>query len=278
MPNELSVIIITKNEEEWIENCLRSVMPLSPEIVVVDSVSDDKTVSICKKYGAKIYSKEWGGFSEQKNYALSKATKEWVLFIDADERVSRELSDEIKQIINSRTSVSQSYTIPRRNVMLGKPVHYGGWWPDYVIRLSKKGQINGWDGELHESLVVRGEVAKTKAPIFHLTHRGISWMLRKSISYTAIEAKLKFKKNHPPVVWWRFFRVMATEFWYRLVATSGWKDGIVGWIEAISQSYNQFLIYVNLWELQQGQSMEQEYRLIDKDLADNDFRQATPIS
>lgn len=263
---KLSVIIITKNEEDWIENCLKSV-EFADQIVVVDCGSKDKTLEICRKYNTEIFYHDWESFSEQKNFALSKTTGDWILFIDADERISQELKKEIKNLDFKYSA----YAFPRKNVLLGKKMNFGGWWPDYVTRLAKKEKIISWEGDLHEELKVNGTIEKTTGCLYHFSHRGVTWMLEKSIRYTEMEADLRFKTNHPPVVWWRFLRVMFTEFWYRFVIKSGWRDGTVGWVEVIYQTFNMFIIYVRLWELQKRKSMETIYKDLDREIAKNGF-------
>ena len=266
----LSVVIITHNEQDWIENCLRSVKPIADEIIVVDDGSTDRTTEICKSLGAKIFHHDWEGFSKQKNFALTKAHGDWIFFLDGDERISKELASEIKKIISNSEEIG-TYSIPRQNIILGKKVRYGGWWPDYVVRLVNKKNIVGWTGNLHEQLKTATSPNRLNGALYHLTHRGITWMLTKSIIYTKVEAKLRFEADHPKVVWWRLFRVMGSEFFDRLVLKSGWRDGMVGVIEAISQAFNMFLIYVHLWEMQQGETMENKYKNIDKKLSQDGF-------
>lgn len=263
---KLSVIIITKNEQDWIENCLASIA-FADQIVVVDCGSTDKTLEICRKYKADIFTHQWEGFSRQKNFALTKTSSDWVLFVDADERVSGRLKGELANIGTDYAA----YQIPRQNILLGQKMKFGGWAPDYVTRLAKREKIIGWEGDLHEELKVNGSIGKMGGPLYHLSHRSITWMLEKSAKYTTTEAVLRFKAGHPPVVWWRFVRVMLTEFWYRFVVKSGWRDGTVGWIEAIYQAFNMFVIYVSLWEMQKGKTMEKIYQELDKEMADHGF-------
>lgn len=269
---KLSIIVVTANEEDWIGNCLRSVAGLDAETIIVDQGSSDKTVKICEGFGARVFHHDWQGFAAQKNFALTKASGEWIFFIDADERVSKELIKEIKEIISDgKESAFDAYAVSRQNILLGKEMRHGGWWPDPVVRLAKKDAISGWEGDLHEELKVRGEQGNLQGCLYHLSHRGITWMLEKSIKYTEIEARLRLEAGHPKMAWWRFLRVMFGEFWYRLIVKAGWRDGMVGWIEAISQAYNMFLVYVHLWEKQKGKSMEQLYQEIDTNLAKNGF-------
>lgn len=267
---KLSFIIITKNEEDWLENCLLSIKGLADEIIIVDVGSIDKTLAIAKRHTKLIFTRDWHGYSTQKNFATEKATGNWLFFIDADERLSSKLASEIKTALENDTPVS-AYQVPRLNYLLAKPLRHGGWYPDYVTRLARKDKIKGWKGDLHEALEVDGQIQTLTQPLFHLSHRGIDWMLKKSIKYTQIEAELRFRSHHPKVTWWRFPRVMLAEFFDRLILKQGFRDGIEGWIEAISQSYNMFLIYVHLWELQKSKPMEDIYKDLDKELAKRGF-------
>lgn len=132
----LSVVIITKNEEDNIRECLESVSWVD-EIVVVDSDSKDNTIAICKEYTDKIFiNDDWKGFGYQKNLALQQATKDWVLSLDADERITSVLRIEIENVINN--SAYSAFVIPRQAYFLGKAMKHGGWWPDYVVRLFRR--------------------------------------------------------------------------------------------------------------------------------------------
>lgn len=246
---KLSVVICTKNEERMIEDCLNSVEWVD-EIVVIDDFSQDKTREIAKKFKAKVFLHTWRGFSEQKNYGFKKVTGDWILFLDADERVTSELKEEILREIEKPGNQFSAYNIPRLNNILGKEMHFDGWYPDYQKRLVRKEKFIKWQGRLHEQMLVYGQSGKLASSIYHFTHRGLSWMVEKSIIYTKYEAEEMLKSGHPKVVWWSFFRPMAQEFFYRLIKKSGWRDGIIGWIEAIYQSFNKFLIYARLWEMQ----------------------------
>lgn len=268
----ISVVIVALNEQDWIENCLLSAKQIADEIiVVVDDRTTDKTAEIAKKMGAKVFINKFTGFSQMKNFAFSKAASDWIFSLDGDERISKELAVQIKNIVNQPATKYSGFLIPRQNILLGQKVRFGGWWPDPVVRLAKKDQILGWEGDLHEELKFKGETGRLSGALYHLSHRGITWMLETSVKYTETEARLRFNAGHPPVVWWRFFRVMFSEFWYRLVVKSGWRDGTVGWIEAISQAFNVFLVYARLWEMQKGKPMDTIYKDIDKEMAKSGF-------
>lgn len=261
---KLSAIIPIKNEEKFLPNCLKSVSFVD-EIVIVDSGSTDKSVALAKQSGAKVFKYSWRGFSRAHNFGAKKATGDWLLFIDADERVSRTLRLQIKEEL--KHPQADAYQIPRKNFILGKSLKHGGWHPDLVTRLIKKSTLDKWIGELHEYPKISGKTGKLSGEIYHLSHRGINWMLKKTIIYTKISAEILHKNNHPKVTFKNFFGSMAREFYYRAIKKSGWKDGFIGWLEIIYQTFNAFLIQVQLWELQRGKSMEQLYSQIDQEIA-----------
>ncbi|MBI5626082.1 MAG: glycosyltransferase family 2 protein, partial [Nitrosomonadales bacterium] len=167
MPS-VSVIIITKNEAANIRDCLRSVS-WADEIVVVDSGSTDDTVSICKEEGAQVHvHADWLGFGPQKNRALGYASKDWVLSIDADERVTPELRDELIHAMNK--GGAQGFYLPRLSQFCGKFIHHSGWYPDYVLRLFKRGAGKFSDSLVHESLLLTGRTTKLKNPLLHYSY------------------------------------------------------------------------------------------------------------
>jgi glycosyltransferase involved in cell wall biosynthesis len=165
----LSLIVITKNEEASLERCLQSAAGIADEIVVVDSGSTDRTREIAAEFGAKILeSADWPGFGPQKQRAQNAASGDWILSLDADEWMREDLVREIAAVIED-PSAAAGYRIPRRNRFRGHIVRFGGWWPDYVLRLYRrdKGRFN--DNLVHESVIVEGEVRKLKNPIEHNT-------------------------------------------------------------------------------------------------------------
>ncbi len=243
---KLSAVIITKNEEAMIADCLRTVA-FADEILVVDTGNTDATNTIAKKHGAKIVHSNGKNYSDFRNTGLAAATGDWLLFVDADERVSLELADEIKNL----TPVANAYLIPRKNNYLGRFMKYGGWGGEKIARLFKKSELIGYRGDLHEQPDYAGSPGELHHPLLHYSHRDISSMVEKTIVFTAYEAQLRLAANHPPIVPWRIVRVMFTEFWYRFVKLSAWRDGAEGIIDGLFQVWNTYIIYARLWELQQ---------------------------
>jgi glycosyltransferase involved in cell wall biosynthesis len=263
----LSVIIISKNEEKKLPDCLESVK-WADEIILVDTGSTDTTIEIAKKSGAKIYHYEKGSYQDWRNKGLSVASGKWILYIDADERVAPELHQEIKskiQMTNDKEERRQipgqarnddfakscnAYAIPRKNIILGKEMRHGGQWPDYQKRLFKRSALEKWKGDLHEEPVFDGELGHLKEAIVHIKHAHLSEMVEKTNKWSELEAKMLYATGHPQMVWWRFIRIMMTELWIRLIKQGGILDGVEGIIYGIYQSWSRFITYGKLWEMQ----------------------------
>lgn len=245
--NKISTIILARNYEDLIKDCFDSVS-WADEIVLLDTGSTDKTPKIAKSFGVKVIKAPPGDFSHWRNFVTEKAAGDWLLYVDADERVTPDLKKEI--LVAVKDPGFEAYAIPRRNILLGRKMNYGGWWPDYVLRLIKKEALVAWEGELHEQPRIRGAVGKLKNPLVHITHRSLEEMVDKTNRWSEIEAELLFKSGHPKMTWWRFLSVMAREFWYRGIKKAGFLDGTVGWIEIIYQMYSRFITYGKLWEMQ----------------------------
>ena len=168
--------------------------------------------------------------------------------------MTEELRREIEKIADTKISNLKSqisaYAIPRRNKFLGHIMHWGGWYPDYVLRLIKKDKLKGWFGELHEQPLIDGDVGHLKQPLLHDSHRSLREMVEKTNKWSEIEAKLLYDSGHPKMNFFRFCSAAFREFWYRGVMHLGFLDGTVGVIEIIYQMYSRLITYSKLWELQ----------------------------
>ncbi len=191
-----------------------------------------------------------GSFSEWRNEGAKKAKGNWLLYIDTDEEMTRDLRSEVEFTINNLQFTNSAYAIPRKNTLLGHTMHWGGWWPDYVLRLIKKDKLKGWFGELHEQPLIDGEVGKLRNPLLHDSHRSLHDMVEKTNKWSEIEAKLLYDSGHPKMNFARFCSAGFREFWYRGVKKLGFLDGKVGVIEIIYQVYSRLITYSKLWELQ----------------------------
>lgn len=257
--NKISAIIIAKNVANEITPALLSVK-FCNEIIVVDNGSTDNTLEIAKKHNAKIIRSASTNFSSWRNEGAQLATGDWLLYIDSDERVDSKLASEIQRVIKSENY--SAYTIPRYEIFLGK--HLENWGDSYVLRLIKKVSLKKWQGKLHEQPQIEGQIGTLKNTLLHLSHKNIDEKVLNTLEWSKSEAKMLFDSNHPPMVWWRFPRVMFTELWYRAVKQGLWKDGTEGWIEIIYQMFSVFITYVRLWEMQRKPSLQDTYRQIDK--------------
>lgn len=240
----ISAIIITRNEQENITDCIKS-LAFADEIIVVDNCSADKTAEIAQNLGAKIYKISGLDFSYLRNVGKEKAKSKWLLYVDADERVSQELAEDIKNVLKNPQNNS-SFSLIRKNYFLGIPSPN----LEKIIRLIKKESLIGWQGSLHESPLIAGKIGTLNGYLFHYTHRDISSMVVKTNEWSEIEAQLLYKSNHPPMREWRFLRILLTAFFRSYVKQQGWRMGRVGFIEGIYQSFSNFITYAKLWEKQ----------------------------
>lgn len=243
---KLSVIILTSNEEDFIAKAIRSVK-WADQILVVDTDSIDKTREIAQKNGAFVIEHPFTDFSAQRNFALSYVKNDLVLYLDADEEVNEELRKNIEKEVSNPNF--HAYSLTRVNFYLGKE------WPkkEQLTRLFWKKYLLGWEGKVHETAKVEGPTGEISGALIHHTHRSLESMIKKTLVWSAIEANLRLDAGHPPVTWWRIFRVMMTAFWNSYIRERGFQVGTVGLIESVYQSYSIFITYARLWELQQGQ-------------------------
>ena len=246
MKSTLSVIIIVKNEEHDIRGCLESIT-WANEIVVLDSGSVDNTLSIAKEYTEKVYtSTDWQGFGIQKNRALAYATCDWVLSLDADERVSDVLHQEIANAIQS-TNIA-IYKLPRLSSYCGKFIRHSGWWPDYVTRLFKRGEASFSNDLVHERLVFQGESAKLTEPLFHVTYKDLEEVISKINQYSTLGAKNSYQKGKRGGL----TSAIAHGFWAFVrtyVLRAGFLDGAEGLMLAISNAEATYYRYLKLFYL-----------------------------
>lgn len=257
----ISVIILTKNVENEVLAAIKSVK-FANEIIIVDTGSTDNTLSICKKMGAKIVHSAGTDFSKWRNDGAKEAKGEWLLYLDSDERIPVKLAEEIIKTIENQNF--SAYTISRYEIFLG--AHLKHWGDPRVLRLIAKNKLKKWVGKLHEQPLIDGEIGSLKNQMIHLSHKNIDEKMPNTQNWSIAEASLLLQANHPPMVWWRFIRVMFTEFWYRAVRQGLWKDGTEGWIEIIYQMFSKFIAYERLWEMQQKPTLKQKYDQIDKNI------------
>lgn len=264
----LSAVIIAKNEEGRIRACLESVK-WADEIIIADNGSSDKTKQIARQYSNKIFEFDGLDFASLRNKAFEKSSGDWVFYIDADERVLTPLRNEIESLVTFGDY--SAFAVSRKNIIFGKEVKYGPFWPDWVIRLFKQSDFDGWVGKVHEYPKFKGKLGYCKNSLLHLTHRDVDHIVLKSLEWSKIDAKLRFDSGHPKMSGLRFLRIFFTEVFNQGVKRGGFFNGAVGVMDSLLQAFSMFITYVRVWQMQQKKPMEQIYDEIDKKLIDNGF-------
>ena len=237
---DVSVTIISKNEIQHIEKCLESVRWAS-EIVLVDQFSTDGTAEIARLFGAKVFQEPWHGFAAQKNIAIDKAKGPWILSLDVDERVTPLLNKEIENIIHQKTTYN-GYKIARKNFFCGQWIRYGGWYPDYNLRLFKKHTGYFQERAVHEKVIVDGKVGFLKHPLEHYTYISVPDYLTRLERYSRLAAK-EMSGSKKTVRWHNLTLRPLYTFVNMYLLRRGFLDGAAGFFLAVSYAYYNFLKY-----------------------------------
>ncbi len=248
MSNRISLFIIVKNEEARLAKCIASARGLVNEVIVVDSYSKDKTVQIAKDLGAQVFRRNFDNFSKQKNFALSKVHGEWAINLDADESLSPQLKDEIRQAI--KNTKHSGFIIPRTNYFLGKHMKHSGLNKERVLRLVRADKAQYTDVLVHEELKVEGSLGQLKNPIRHFPYDSLDSYFQKFNHYTTLAARQMHKNGRK----FNLFFVLITipfEFLKRYILKLGILDGMRGFIWASFSAFYVFVKYMKLWSLEQ---------------------------
>ncbi|MBL8022712.1 MAG: glycosyltransferase family 2 protein [Elusimicrobia bacterium] len=241
----LSAILIVRNEERDLPGCLESLRGVADEIVVVDSGSTDRTVSIAQEFGARVIHRDFAGFGPQKQFALEQATGEWVLNMDADERLSPALQDEIKSVLAGEPAV-HGYHLRFQNVFLGRRLRFGGLWGERHLRLFRRDKGHYVGKEIHEGISVVPPLGKLRSRILHESYRNFSEYLDKCNRYSGLIARDKFRQGRRFTLWTH--ARLPWEFVIRYVVKLGFLDGNAGFIYAVLSSYYTWLKLVRVME------------------------------
>jgi (heptosyl)LPS beta-1,4-glucosyltransferase len=242
----LAVVILTKNEEHNIAACIESVH-WADEVVVFDSFSEDRTVEIAQELGARVIQHPFRNYADQRNAALEAVENQWIFFVDADERATPELAAEIRQAIEDETKVG--WWVPRHNYIFGKLTRHAGWFPDYQLRLLKRGRAH-YDPtrEVHEVVILGGEEGHLKNVLIHYNYANLSQFLERQSRYTDYEARILYDHGIRPR-WRNFILQPLREFRRRYVSMQGWKDGFHGLLLSGLMAYYNFVMHVRLRRL-----------------------------
>ena len=250
----LSVVVITKNESERIADCLKSV-EWAKEIIVLDDFSTDNTVEIAKRFTDRVTQRAMDIEGKHRNYAYGLASSEWVLSLDADERVTPELRDEIIELLKNNPQ-DNGYTIPRKNFMGKVWVRYGGMYPSAQLRLFRKDKFKYDElAEVHPQAYMSDPRGNLKNDILHYTYRDFTDAIAKLDRQTDLEAKKWFREKRKVGVFGTT-RKMIDRFWRAYFKKQGRKDGVIGLFLAVNSGMYQFLTFAKVRELQKSSSRE----------------------
>lgn len=229
---KLSAVIITKNEESNLEECLKSLHWVD-EVIVVDSYSTDLTIEIAKKYTPYVYKRFWTGYTDQRNFGAMKASNDWILSIDADERITKELSVEIQEKLGENNFVA--FKIPMQNYLFNRWMNHSGLGNQYHTRLYNKKYCE-WDSLIHEDIVAKGNIGKMDGKMLHLAYENVSELIYKIDKYTDLEVEKLINLQNPPSTI-KLLVYPYIIFMYKYFFQKGFKDGISGFAWAVSLSY-----------------------------------------
>jgi glycosyltransferase involved in cell wall biosynthesis len=242
---KLSAVIITHNEEQNIDRCLTSLQNIADEIIIVDSNSTDKTLEIAEPYKAKVFQKEWLGYSEQKNYANSKAENDYIISLDADEALSEELKQSILKL--KKKGFTDAYAFNRLNNYCGSWIKHTSWYPDTKMRIWNR-HLGKWEGEIHETVKfnTETETKHIKGDLLHYSYYTVNEHIAQANKFSEIAAEAKFQDGKtvgiPKIIFAPFFKFIK-EYFIKL----GLLDGFNGFIISMIASHETFLKYVKLY-------------------------------
>lgn len=243
---KISALAITLNEAEAIEPFIQSLW-FADEIVIVDSFSTDETVAIASQHEKVIvHQRKFDNFSSQKNFALSKASNDWVVFFDPDEEITKALADEMLLVLEN--PVAQAYYVKRRIHFMGKPLKYSGFQTDWVVRLFHKEYCRYNDQKVHEVIETTGKTARLKNRLPHHSYKSFDDYTGKLHRYSELQAQTLYEKKKKPNLYHFLFRPFY-RFWHQYLLRLGILDGKEGFILAYINAFSVFKRYVNLWLL-----------------------------
>jgi glycosyltransferase involved in cell wall biosynthesis len=252
---EFSAVIITHNEERRLEEALKSLAGLASEIIVVDCFSSDETVKLARKYTDRVFERAWTNYADQKNFGNEKASRAWIFSLDADERLSPGLREELAGLKKAEPDCA-GFSIPRQVYYLGRWIRHSGWYPDRRIRLFLKDRAR-WEGEfVHERLVVRGKIRKLYAPIHHFTYRNIHEHLARINKFSDLAAQ-KLYAGKKRARWYHLLFLPFSRFVRAYVWKGGFLDGFPGLVISVLTGYAIFARYAKLREIwKKGERIE----------------------
>lgn len=244
--NSVTTVVLARNEEARIGDCLRSVRRLG-ETLVVDTGSTDRTVEIAEERGARVVRTEWTGFVPARRLGMEEARTPWILMLDADERLTDELRAEIADVVETADAETDGFLIPRRTRFLGREMRHGGWSPDHQLRLFRKGRATYEDRGVHEFARVKGRVKKLTHAIVHLGEETWEGYVEKMNRYTTLQARDKAGATRAEAALQLLLRPPMT-FLSAYLLRRGFLDGRPGFLLAVGSAFSQALRWIKVWE------------------------------
>ncbi|MEI6532697.1 MAG: glycosyltransferase family 2 protein [Candidatus Roizmanbacteria bacterium] len=243
----ITVIIYTYNNADQIQECINSAKLLTHDIIILDQESNDQTETIAKENNIQLFSFPHVEYVEPARKAgIQQAQGQWVMILDADERITQELAIEIQSEITKTTHTH--YKLPRKNIFAhSKWLKHGGWWPDAQMRLINTSSFQDWPERIHSTPIITGSQGILQNPFLHYFHGDITTMVEKTIKYEGIESDLLFNAGRSVSIP-MFFRKFLMELYRRLIKNKGYKDGNIGIIESIYQAYSKTITWLYLYE------------------------------
>lgn len=228
MTLKLAAVVLTKNEELNLSDCLES-LRWADEIIVFDALSTDRTTELAEQMGARVIRHPFQDFAAQRNSALATTEAEWVFFVDADERATSALAAEVRQVVAGREENEPSgWWVPRDNYMIGHRMRGGGWYPDYQLRLLHRGKaIYDSARPVHEIVLLDGRSDYLKNALVHLNYKSVAQFRQKMARYTELEARILHEQG-TRVRPWTYLTMPVREFWRRFVKLRGYRDHVYG--------------------------------------------------
>jgi (heptosyl)LPS beta-1,4-glucosyltransferase len=264
---KLSAVMAVRDEEEMLDGALRSLAFCDEVVVVVDDRTTDRTSEIARRYTEHILVRPFTDFAAMRNAGVDESSGDWILHIDADERITAALAREIRATIDAGTEM-RAFWGPTINFFWGRRMEFGGWGRMQQLRLVHRDHAR-YSGRVHEQAEVPADrIGQLDGERWHFSHRSIEENLVKAIRYGRLEALDRYEHGARRVTPLTFARVIALEFGRRMIRRSGFRDGMPGIIEALFQPFALFCARVMLWELQQGDAIQRRYEELERELTE----------
>jgi glycosyltransferase involved in cell wall biosynthesis len=260
----VSVVVAVRDEASQLPGCLARLGFADEVVVVVDDRTTDQSAAIAEASGARVLHHRFDGFADLKNAGIDAANSEWLVVVDADERVGPSLAKEIRSVLDHDVD---AFRIPRVNYFYGHRMRFGGW-KEMHIRMVRRDAAR-YVGDLHETFSFAASpprIATLSSPLHHFTHRSIIDNLHKTAVFGEVDASARLAEHAPAVTSFRLYFTVARELLYRLVLKQGWRDGVPGVIECLYQPLSVVSTRARLWELQQSPSIEERYLQLESEL------------